>query len=97
MVPGPLPTQPGEPLPLPRSALGSQPVAVSVTHGGRALPVGSGSPLPVGVVLGFGIGLDTGPQAPIRIAVRSSRRERTPLDMVVTPQRTRGRILRFWF
>ena len=97
MVPGPLPTQPGEPLPLPRSALGSQPVAVSVTHGGRALPVGSGSPLPVGVVLGFGIGLDTGPQAPIRIAVRSSRRERTPLDMVVTPQRTLGRILRFWF
>ncbi len=97
MVPGPLPTHPDEPRPLPRSALGSQPVAVIVMHGGRPLPVGFGAALAVGVVLSWArIGVETGPHAPIRITVSSRRPNRAMLDMVVTPQRVRRAILRFW-
>jgi len=76
MVPGPLPAQTDEPRPTAWIALRSQPVALIEGQAGRRLPVC--------VWLGWvGTGMETGPHAPIRIAVSTTRPDRATLDMVV--------------
>ena len=76
MVPGPLPRQTDEPRPMAWVALRSQPVAVIEGQGGRLIPDG--------VLLGWlGIGMETGPHAPIRIVVSRATPDRATLDMVV--------------
>jgi hypothetical protein len=70
-----LPWQTDEPRPMAWIALRSQPVAVVEAQAGRLLPDG--------VLLGWpGVRMETGPQAPIRIAV-SRTTDRVTLDMVV--------------